>query len=199
MSPLVPHAPATTPWRRDREPRWGRATACTAAALLALFLFSPTWEFDRFDGLATDDGIDPLPEGSIRLIPAPRAGAAEQPRVEAAAAPDVALADDTPAADEPDFAWDPSTPYDAAAELLAPAAPEQPAPAGRPARRPGDARNPWIPRLHRHHAGRRRAPPVDWMDAHMADLQPLYEAQGRAERIAEIYRRAVTEAEEEDP
>ena len=196
--------PAGPLWARDREPRWGPAGGLAVVLVLAAFAWAPVdWlraVFGREFGAVPIAERFEAPEG-IRLLPAPAPAGAEAPstgpRVERPAREAVPPVRARGGDDSP-FVGDPTTPYDLAAELRAPVVPDSVRARGMVLRALAQG---GIDRAFAHldttrvTAAARR---FDWMDAYMNDvLRPRYEAEGRAARIADIYRRAVTEAEEE--
>lgn len=208
MNPHLPLAPAT-PWSRDRRPRWGVAAVLAVGLVLAGLLWAPVdWlravfgrEFGRVD-LEVAERVEPL-EG-IRLIPVPtRAPAAAEQAPPTVTTPSFRSdPDEDPAPEttaDPTFVWDPTTAWSASDELLAPGPPDSilhraalldALSVGRVERSFAYFDTTQVGAAHRQ---------FDWMDTYMNDvLAPLYEAEGRAARIADIYRRTVTEAEEEE-
>lgn len=204
----VPSPAASTPWSRDREPRWGRAGLLAVLALALVTAFAPVeWlrgVFGRdfgFVDVATRDRVEPF-EG-IRLIPVPR----RAPSAAESAPPQVAApslrsdpVEDTveSAAPDPTFVWDPTSAFSPADELLTPAVPDSillraalldALAQGRPESAFAFFDTTQVTAAHRQ---------FDWMDAYMNDvLRPLYEAEGYRQRVADIYYRAVGEVEEE--
>lgn len=203
-----PTAPATTPWARDRRPRWGWAAAVAALLVVLAGGLAPVeWlraVFGRQFGalvVTSVDRVEPL-EG-IRLIPVPqRARSAAESAPPQVAAPSLRSdpSEETVETLDPDptFVWDPTTAFAPAAELLAPAAPDS------IMRRATLLEAMAFGRVERSFAlfdttqvtaARRR---FQWMDRYMNDvMRPLLEAEGDAARRAAIYYRAVGEVEEE--
>lgn len=204
MSPR-PSSRRATPWARDRDPRWVAAGALATVLVLATLAWLPVDALRRLFGrdfVRTEEvRIGTAPEG-IRLLPALAIQAPPAP----SSGPRVARPTARPARPDPEpaprhespFVGDPTTAYDVAAELVAPAVPDSAVARGLILTALAQGRigtSVAAFDTSRVAAARRQFERMDqWMNAVM---RPLFEAEGRAARIADIYRRAVTEAEEE--